>query len=530
MKHSLLLMLVSLLLVLSSFPANAQASYAQDSCQLFFVYDLQSEPFATFTLGKQERLEIPSGENVLRLSCHLSKQSVFSFDQGEVIGLEANGLGFTLQRLTATSPAFLLPSGAFSAEFTLSMHNSDSKVFIWQSLERFLDQSLLNSITMGGFYGLCLVLILYVSFMGKMLGDKSFQLYSFYVFCASTFFLLQEGQLHIFFPEKSFLFDHQLYVLFAGLTVLSATLFIVRITEIHHSWPKITQGALYPSASIVLLIATYVLFAGHNGLANIIGSFMAPLTLLIMFTILVLVMIQSYRGVNMAWLVCVSLILMFVAMVVRVLPIDVGEFLERYGLIVAFAIEAFIFAIVVSSRIEHIKNGKLLAENQANTDVLCNVLNRRGWLAQAEELLSLQKKQGGVIGLLYIDLNDFKATNDSYGHHAGDKVLSIIANIIRSEARETDVVGRVGGDEFVVAGYFKESVESYGIAKRLRTRLNDMTLQLDEGLQVPASASVGHVLFDSPPLGVTQMLHMADKSMYENKRDKMRGNSPLAQP
>ena len=66
-------------------------------------------------------------------------------------------------------------------------------------------------------------------------------------------------------------------------------------------------------------------------------------------------------------------------MVFRTVLDDVNPFLQRYALIIAFAVEAFMLAVAVSARIKNIQADKILAESQANTDGLCNVLNRRGW-------------------------------------------------------------------------------------------------------------------------------------------------------
>ncbi len=512
-------LIIIVLLQMASFYLSAQTLESTEYCQLELVVGDQQTQTLALKLGSQSSLLMPSEESLLRLSCSLNKQSVFSLDRNEILDISSDEQSLSLPRLASTAPSFLMPAGQFTVEFNLTMHNGNNKAFKWQTVEQFVYQSLLSTITMGVFYGLCMVLILYVSFMGKILSDKSFQLYSLYVFCASTFFLLQEGHLNIFLPESSFLLDHHFYIIFAGLTILSATIFITRITEIHQTWPRITRFGLYPAAIIVMVITLWMLLADHNALSVMLGKIMSRMTLLIMLVILLLVMVQTYRGVKMAWLVCVSLLLMFVAMVLRILPVDLGDFLARYGLIIAFAIEAFIFAIVVSSRLERIKIGKQLAESEANTDSLCNILNRRGWLSKAELLLRRQNLQGGVLGLLYIDLNDFKKINDTHGHDCGDKVLIIIAKIIQNQARAADVVGRIGGDEFVVLGHFDSQQESHVIALRLDQRLHDVNLHIDEQLDLTVSASVGHMSFTSPPESVNMMLSLADKDMYQKKRE-----------
>jgi diguanylate cyclase (GGDEF)-like protein len=192
--------------------------------------------------------------------------------------------------------------------------------------------------------------------------------------------------------------------------------------------------------------------------------------------------------------------------------------MQRYALIIAFAIEAFVLAVAVSARIKNIRSDKALAESQANTDELCNVLNRRGWDKKAKDVLAEQKEKGGVICLLYIDLDEFKQTNDQWGHDTGDKVLKVVAEIIRHQLRSNDNIGRIGGDEFVALGIFNDSSEAESLAKRVQQRLRSFNLHIDKKTTLQISASVGHVIYDKPPKDVGTMLSRADESMYQIKR------------
>jgi diguanylate cyclase (GGDEF)-like protein len=463
-------------------------------------------------------LSLPAGNSRLRLDCKLDEQAVFTFGKEELMKVSWKAPQTKLTQLAASSPSFLLPRGAFSIDFLFLNHDEYEQNFTWMPIATFIDSSLLNNITMGIFYGLCLTLILYVFFMGKVVGDNRFQFYSLYVFCAATFFLLQEGQLNILLPQQNFLLSHQFYLLFAGLTVFTATIFIVRLTDVHTTWPKLTRYGLESTAGVVLLTSALIVFLGHTELSSTLGTLMAKLTLLIMLGILTLVAIQAYRGVQGAKLVFFSLLVMVVAMVFRVLLNDVSPFLQRYALIIAFAIEALMLAVAVSARIKNIQASKLIAESQANTDELCNVLNRRGWDKKVNEMLAEQKASNGIICLLYIDLYDFKQINDQYGHDVGDKVLKVVADIIRHQLRSVDSVGRVGGDEFVALGVFKERNEAENLASRMQDRLSAINMHIDADKTLIISASVGHVIYDKPPKGAAFMLSQADESMYQSKR------------
>ncbi|MEP4299551.1 MAG: diguanylate cyclase, partial [Paraglaciecola sp.] len=196
-------------------------------------------------------------------------------------------------------------------------------------------------------------------------------------------------------PKHSFLLSHQFYLLFAGLTVVTAVLFIVRLTDLKKEWPKVTRYFLEPSGVVVLLMSIMMLQLDHNALSAYLGQGMSKLTLALMLCIFMLVAVQVYAKKRMANWVLFSLSLMVIAMLFRTFLQDFSPFLHRYTLIFAFSIEAFILAVVVLTKVKNIKQDKLLAELQANTDELCNVLNRRGWEHKANQILNEQRAKGG---------------------------------------------------------------------------------------------------------------------------------------
>ncbi|MBR9824439.1 MAG: GGDEF domain-containing protein [Alphaproteobacteria bacterium] len=89
-------------------------------------------------------------------------------------------------------------------------------------------------------------------------------------------------------------------------------------------------------------------------------------------------------------------------------------------------------------------------ESLADHDALLPVLNRRAFLREMSRALALAERHNAPSALIYIDLNGFKAINDSYGHAAGDMALHHVAGLLSAHVRETDAVGRLGGDEFGV--------------------------------------------------------------------------------
>ena len=123
---------------------------------------------------------------------------------------------------------------------------------------------------------------------------------------------------------------------------------------------------------------------------------------------------------------------------------------------------AFILLAMSKERTE------LRHKTAAMTDPLTGLLNRRAFLQDAEALLQQQISRDRPIGVLLIDLDHFKSINDRFGHAAGDKVLQIFAKTAQANLRQTDLVGRLGGEEFTVVLADASIDNAYLVADRLR--------------------------------------------------------------
>jgi diguanylate cyclase (GGDEF)-like protein len=153
------------------------------------------------------------------------------------------------------------------------------------------------------------------------------------------------------------------------------------------------------------------------------------------------------------------------------------------------------------------------------TDELTGLYNRRGFFAMAEQQLKLSNRQKEEIYILYADLDNLKGINDTLGHQEGDKMLIETAMILRDTFRESDIISRIGGDEFVVipigtteGGARISSSRFYeNLAANNAKRKQNYTL----------SISIGLACYDPEnPCSVDELLSQADKSMYEQKRKK----------
>jgi diguanylate cyclase (GGDEF)-like protein/PAS domain S-box-containing protein len=154
---------------------------------------------------------------------------------------------------------------------------------------------------------------------------------------------------------------------------------------------------------------------------------------------------------------------------------------------------------------------------QAEIDHLTSVLSRRGFVTRVDNFLRERRDGDDYLSLIYVDLNGFKAVNDSYGHAAGDELLRVVASRLKSGLKDTDFLGRLGGDEFVVALVeLASSHDGHAVAKRLEARLSATPVTIGNE-QIFVTASLGVATSKVATANVDLLVHRADKAMYRTK-------------
>jgi diguanylate cyclase (GGDEF)-like protein/PAS domain S-box-containing protein len=160
------------------------------------------------------------------------------------------------------------------------------------------------------------------------------------------------------------------------------------------------------------------------------------------------------------------------------------------------------------------------------TDELTGLFNRRGFFSLAEQQLKIAYRMKKRDWLLYADLDGLKWINDNLGHNEGDIALIDLANILKDTFRKSDLVARIGGDEFVVLGMEKEEANAEILVSRL---LENLMAHNKKGIRsYPLSLSMGIAYFDPEnSCSIDELLARADKLMYLQKKKKKRtGKSP----
>jgi len=152
------------------------------------------------------------------------------------------------------------------------------------------------------------------------------------------------------------------------------------------------------------------------------------------------------------------------------------------------------------------------------TDELTGLCNRRGFLTLAQQQLTLANRTKGEVLLLYGDLDDLKWINDNLGHHEGDRALIETADILKNTFRESDIIARIGGDEFAVLMLEAPVSSAEALITRLREKLDAHNAKRD-GYKLSISVGIAHYNPESN-YTIDKLLVEADKLMYEQKRYK----------
>ncbi len=165
-----------------------------------------------------------------------------------------------------------------------------------------------------------------------------------------------------------------------------------------------------------------------------------------------------------------------------------------------------------------IERSTLLNELQYNatTDGLTQLLNRRTWFEQSQRIAEIAEHSEKALSVVLLDIDHFKQINDSYGHAVGDAALQAISQIIEHNVRKIDVLGRYGGEEFVILLPDTDILTAYHIAERIRKAVDSHCFVIDPH-QLAITLSLGIATMQGRPLDITVLLMQADQALYEAK-------------
>jgi diguanylate cyclase (GGDEF)-like protein len=173
-------------------------------------------------------------------------------------------------------------------------------------------------------------------------------------------------------------------------------------------------------------------------------------------------------------------------------------------------------ALAVAGEVAERKRLEARLSHLADYDSLTDVLSRRRFQEQLEQQLADTRRYGTPAALLFVDMDDFKSVNDRFGHAAGDKVLAGVAALLRGRLRDSDSLGRIGGDEFVVLLPHTDREQAEAVAGQLLKAIATQPTVLGEK-EIRSAASIGIALLSDHGQTLEEVLAHADDAMFAAK-------------
>jgi diguanylate cyclase (GGDEF)-like protein len=305
-----------------------------------------------------------------------------------------------------------------------------------------------------------------------------------------------------------------------GLSGAVACLFTREIADLRHFSPRIYRIFGWLAASFVVITAANVAeFVGLLGLVNDIGNIMFAGSALFTVVVCFLAWRRGNRAAGwflIAWCLLEGFTIAAALRFLSTANVD-SDVLYYYGLPLSMVAASILVALGVADRLRAQRVALSDAERRAQTDPLTGVLNRRSLIERLEAACVRAKARGLPIALLFIDLDHFKQINDTFGHQAGDACLRAIIDPIHAELRQSDVIGRYGGEEFVVILSSADAAAAAPIAQRILERVAAVRVA-GFGEPITVTCSIGVATSDTLGIWGEPLLAQADAAVYVAKR------------
>ncbi len=178
----------------------------------------------------------------------------------------------------------------------------------------------------------------------------------------------------------------------------------------------------------------------------------------------------------------------------------------------------FIMFGLVFRMAARIERGEAKLKIFATTDELTGLANRRTALERLASELARSGRESRPVGVIEVDVDRFKNVNDTHGHPAGDAVLAAVATAMSRSVRPYDVIGRIGGEEFLVVAPAVDTDGLLALAERIRAQVEGETVAVRDGTDVRVTVSAGCALSSGDDESLEDLLRRADSALYAAKQ------------
>jgi diguanylate cyclase (GGDEF)-like protein len=427
----------------------------------------------------------------------------------------------------AEDKVFALPSGLdpgkpLYAKVTRVGRAVTDLQFSTSTLAQVLEGAAAHARVISFAFGALMAMAISALLIRLVLPDQIYPLYG-------VLFLLQAIYLAYFsgqgfgWPLLSFArpFANYAYNVPVAVSAAVAALFVREFANLKLFSPKVYDAFGWLAAAFIGLALSNVL--REFGLGRLIAAVGNLMFLGSAIVTIVVAFLAWRRGGNRAagwFLIAWSLLCTFqILTALRLLytRADSAEGILYYGLAPSMVAAAVLIALGVSDHVRQQSLALTDAERRAQTDPLTGVLNRRSLIERLDAACLRARARNLPISVLFLDLDHFKLINDTFSHAAGDACLAGIIPPIQAELRQSDVIGRYGGEEFVVILYGADAVAAHPIAERICRRVAEIRVE-GFGGPIQLTCSIGVAASDRLGVWGQHLIAHADTAQYAAKR------------
>ncbi|NEZ04322.1 GGDEF domain-containing protein [Wenzhouxiangella sp. XN201] len=424
---------------------------------------------------------------------------------------------------------FTVPSGEVQTLLIRvdTVQDSLQPVELWiESRSTFAESKTNHFLVFGLVFGMLIALIFHNFILYLNLRQRG---HLFYVLAMASVLLLlgmDSGLLQNYvLPDFLLAYVAKLYAVINMLALVTIGLFFLAFVHPQRHAPRLSR-TIRILIGVIALMATAALILPDQRLPLILTA-LQPVQLLFQILLIAGAYLAGRRGATegyiflAAWLVFIISGFARVFMSLDLVPrTSLFEYLIYFGSVV----EASILALGLTWRVRQLyeRHARAIEEQHkaarlANLDPLTDAYNRRFLQTYLDNVMPGASADSFDRAVLILDLDNFKETNDEYGHAAGDMVLRELVRRCQRVLREGDVICRLGGDEFVIVLSDQNDRTGQQVAGRIIDEVAERPF-LFEGAEMPVTTSIGVVSSISPTCTVSDILRMADQALYQAKQ------------
>lgn len=367
----------------------------------------------------------------------------------------------------------------------------------------------------GLLYGFLLALTAYNALLYGGLRSRSYLYYALYLISFIVGSLSYTGHGFAWWWPQAFVF--QRYVILVAMVLMGCTgfLFAVRFLELGRYAPRVKHFVVLLSGLALLLQGIFVAGDLHLAAALLAFSFMSLFAGLMVW-LGVLALRHRVRAGSYFLLAAVCGMLGVLSTTLSVwgwLPLNRLTF---HGVEAGVLLEATLLALALADRVRTQERARELAERLARIDILTELPNRRAFIDAAAGLWSTAQRNRRPLSVIMLDIDNFKAINDEFGHDAGDSVLVSVAKILARNCHNGDVVSRWGGEEFIMLLPETDLAQACVFAERIRHEIEQARVTL-RTQAVHLTISLGAAERDQHA-SLDALIREADQWLYHAKR------------